>query len=145
MSLMPAPTLEHVTDLTVFVSTPIEVGQTGAGQRRLIPITGGNARGPGLNGTVLAGGADKSVINRRVRAWRWMGESTGAHSTFARKAKATASMLRDLQAGGRTEAAHVVGDMLRRVRAAALDPAALAAAWCHLQVAERQRLARLEA
>lgn len=57
----------------------------------------------------------------------------------------TASMLRDLQAGGRTEAAHVVGDMLRRVRAAALDPAALAAAWCHLQVAERQRLARLEA
>lgn len=56
--------------------------------------------------------------------------------------KTTASMLRDLQSGGRTEAAHVVGDMLQRVRAAGLDPAALAAAWCHLQVAERQRLAR---
>lgn len=54
----------------------------------------------------------------------------------------TASMLRDLKAGGRTEAAHVVGDMLRRVRAAGLDPAVLAAAWCHLQVAETQRLAR---
>lgn len=53
----------------------------------------------------------------------------------------TASMLRDLQAGGRTEAAHVVGDMLRRVRAAGIDEAGvLAPAWCHLQVAERQRL-----
>ena len=52
----------------------------------------------------------------------------------------TASMLRDLKAGGRTEAAHIVGDMLRRVRAAGLDSGVLAAAWCHLQVAERQRL-----
>jgi 2-dehydropantoate 2-reductase len=56
--------------------------------------------------------------------------------------KLTASMLRDLQSGGRTEAAHVVGDMLRRVRAAGLEPGALVAAWCHLQVAERQRLAQ---
>lgn len=54
----------------------------------------------------------------------------------------TSSMLRDLQAGGRTEAAHVVGDMLQRVRAAGLEPAALEAAWCHLQVAERRRRAK---
>ena len=51
----------------------------------------------------------------------------------------TASMLRDLLSGGRTEAAHVVGDMLQRVRAAGPDVGVLAAAWCHLQVAERQR------
>jgi 2-dehydropantoate 2-reductase len=56
--------------------------------------------------------------------------------------KLTASMLRDLASGGRTEAEHVVGDMLRRVRAAGLEPGALVAAWCHLQVAERQRAAR---
>ncbi len=56
--------------------------------------------------------------------------------------KLTASMLRDLESGGRTEAAHVVGDMLQRVRAAGLAPGALAAAWCHLQVAERQRAAK---
>jgi 2-dehydropantoate 2-reductase len=54
----------------------------------------------------------------------------------------TASMLRDLQSGGRTEAAHIVGDMLQRVRAARLAPGALEAAWCHLQVAERQRTAK---
>jgi 2-dehydropantoate 2-reductase len=55
--------------------------------------------------------------------------------------KLTASMLRDLEAGGPTEAAHIVGDMLRRVRAAGLEPGALAAAWCHLQVAEARRTA----
>ena len=52
--------------------------------------------------------------------------------------KLTASMLRDLESGGPTEGAHVVGDMLRRVRAAGLEPGALVAAWCHLQVAQRR-------
>ncbi|MBN8510538.1 MAG: ketopantoate reductase family protein [Burkholderiales bacterium] len=55
--------------------------------------------------------------------------------------KLTASMQRDLESGGPTEGAHIVGDMLQRVRAAGLDPGALPAAWCHLQVAERRRLA----
>jgi 2-dehydropantoate 2-reductase len=56
-----------------------------------------------------------------------------------RSSTLTASMLRDLEAGGRTEGAHIVGDMLRRARAAAIDPGPLAAAWCHLQAAERIR------
>jgi 2-dehydropantoate 2-reductase len=51
----------------------------------------------------------------------------------------TASMLRDLEAGGRTEGVHIVGDMLRRARAAGIDPGPLRAAWCHLQAAERIR------
>jgi len=51
----------------------------------------------------------------------------------------TASMLRDLEAGGRTEGAHIVGDMLRRAQAAGANPGALRAAWCHLQAAERLR------
>ena len=69
--------------------------------------------------------------------------STGFRAMWADPAsKLTASMHRDLTSGGRTEAAHIVGDMLQRVRAAGLAPGALAAAWCHLQVAERQRLAQ---
>ena len=48
----------------------------------------------------------------------------------------TASMLRDLESGGRTEGAHIVGDMLRRAAAAGVDPGPLRAAWCHLQAAE---------
>ena len=58
-----------------------------------------------------------------------------------RQSTLTASMLRDLEGGGRTEGAHVVGDMLERVQAAGLEPGALRAAWCHLQVAERRRAA----
>ena len=54
----------------------------------------------------------------------------------------TASMLRDLEAGGRTEGAHIVRDMLQRARGAGIDPGPLVAAWCHLQAAERIRVAR---
>jgi 2-dehydropantoate 2-reductase len=56
-----------------------------------------------------------------------------------RASSLTASMLRDLQAGGRTEAAHIVGDMVARARAAGVDPGPLRAAWCHLQAYERAR------
>lgn len=47
-----------------------------------------------------------------------------------------ASMLRDLEAGQRVEAAHIVGDMLHRARGAGLPAPLLAAAWCHLQAYE---------
>ena len=47
-----------------------------------------------------------------------------------------ASMLRDLEAGQRVEAAHIVGDMLHRARAAGIAAPLLGAAWCHLQAYE---------
>lgn len=47
-----------------------------------------------------------------------------------------ASMLRDLEAGGRVEAAHIVGDMWHRARAAGVDAPRLEAAWIHLQAYE---------
>jgi 2-dehydropantoate 2-reductase len=58
---------------------------------------------------------------------------------FARGSAFTASMLRDLEAGGRVEADHIVGDMLRRARAAGADARLLAAAYCHLQSYEARR------
>ena len=58
---------------------------------------------------------------------------TQAGSTF------TASMLRDLESGGRTEAAHVVGDMLARARAAGGDTTMLQAAWVHLQARDARQ------
>ncbi len=54
--------VEHVADLTVFVGEPIEVCETAAGFRRVIPITGGVARGPRLFGRILAGGADFQLL-----------------------------------------------------------------------------------
>jgi len=44
-----------------------------------------------------------------------------------------ASMLRDLEAGQRVEAGHIVGDMLHRARSAGVQAPLLGAAWCHLQ------------
>ena len=56
-----------------------------------------------------------------------------------RQSTLTASMLRDLEAGGRTEGAHIVGDMLARACAAGVDPGPLRLAWCHLQASENRR------
>lgn len=50
-----------------------------------------------------------------------------------------ASMLRDLEAGGRTEAAHIVGDLLHRAQAAGIAAPLLQTAWLHLQAYEAQR------
>ena len=58
---------------------------------------------------------------------------------FAPGSTFTSSMLRDLEAGHRTEADHVVGDMLRRAIAAGVDPGPLRHAWCHLQAHEQRR------
>jgi hypothetical protein len=57
-----APKLVHVADLDVAVAPPIEVGETGVGERRVIAITGGAVSGPDLNGRILPGGADFQVI-----------------------------------------------------------------------------------
>lgn len=57
-----APALDYLTRLEVLVDTPVEVGQTHAGTRRMIPILGGSASGPELSGQILPGGADFQVL-----------------------------------------------------------------------------------
>ncbi|MDJ1433993.1 DUF3237 domain-containing protein [Halostagnicola sp. A-GB9-2] len=51
------PTLEQVLELDIEVDDPIEIGDTGDGRRRIIPISGGTVSGR-CEGTVLAAGAD---------------------------------------------------------------------------------------
>jgi 2-dehydropantoate 2-reductase len=50
----------------------------------------------------------------------------------------TASMLRDLEAGSRTEGEPILGDMLNRARALGVPTPILRIAVCHLQVHERR-------
>jgi 2-dehydropantoate 2-reductase len=50
-----------------------------------------------------------------------------------------ASMRRDMEQGRATEADHVVGDMLRRARAAGIESELLKAAYCSLQAYEHRR------
>ena len=54
--------LDHFADLAVQVGTPIEVGITRRGRRRMIPIVGGQARGHGWTARVLPGGADYQLV-----------------------------------------------------------------------------------
>lgn len=58
------PALEHVCDLTVELSPPHEMGECATGTRRIIPITGGSARGAAINGRILNVGADWQTVSR---------------------------------------------------------------------------------
>lgn len=51
-------TTELVMELRVRISPPVQVGDSDAGHRQFIPITGGYFVGEGIRGTVLPGGAD---------------------------------------------------------------------------------------
>ena len=50
--------LELVMTLRVETAPALEVGEVGAGFRRVIPITGGSFEGPAIRGQVVPGGAD---------------------------------------------------------------------------------------
>lgn len=59
---IPVPALRHAFTLKVRLAEPIEMGQGRAGRRRIIPIIGGTALGPDLQGEVLDLGADWQTI-----------------------------------------------------------------------------------
>lgn len=56
------PILAFLTSLVIEVAEPLEVGPTIEGTRRVIPIQGGTASGPRLNGRILPGGADFQLL-----------------------------------------------------------------------------------
>ena len=59
-----APALEtrYVFTITVHIGDVTSAGEIGHGVRRIIPIIGGEVRGPDINGKVCAFGADFQVI-----------------------------------------------------------------------------------
>ena len=62
-----APGLARFADLNVQVGTPIDVGDTGRGVRRLIPILGGTCVARDWTARVLGGGADfQLLVNARM-------------------------------------------------------------------------------
>jgi 2-dehydropantoate 2-reductase len=61
---------------------------------------------------------------------------------FDRESNFTASMLRDMEAGGPIEGDHIIGDMYRRARDAGLDAHLLRVAYCHVQAYEARRAKR---
>ncbi|MBN6039661.1 DUF3237 family protein [Amycolatopsis sp. 195334CR] len=51
-----------VARLTVLIGTPVDAGPVPGGHRRIIPITGGSATGPHIEGDVLPLGADWNLM-----------------------------------------------------------------------------------
>lgn len=66
---LPAPALERIADCVVEVAAPMDIGQTPAGRRRLIPITAGTMNGPLLFGRVLPGGADFQLLTSDTQSF----------------------------------------------------------------------------
>jgi hypothetical protein len=58
------PHFEYMCRAHVSVDTPLELGRTPLGQRRIINIKGGSVEGPVLSGTILPGGADWQIIRQ---------------------------------------------------------------------------------
>ncbi|MGX7894276.1 DUF3237 domain-containing protein [Tsuneonella sp. HG222] len=56
------PALDHAFDLVVELAPSHEMGGGPAGTRRIIPIVGGTASGPMLNGRILDVGADWQTV-----------------------------------------------------------------------------------
>lgn len=59
---MDKPALAHLCDLTVELATPLELGPSPRGRRRIIPIVGGTVAGERLRGRILHLGADWQTI-----------------------------------------------------------------------------------
>jgi hypothetical protein len=59
---LPNPILEHVCTLNVQLDPIREMGPGRAGQRRIIPIVGGEVSGPRLSGRILNLGADWQTV-----------------------------------------------------------------------------------
>ena len=62
-SPVPVPGLELITRIEATLSTPIDLGVTPDGHRRVVPITGGRLHGPRVAGEILPGGADWQIVH----------------------------------------------------------------------------------
>ena len=60
--MAPALATKYVFSLVIKIGAPIIAGDIGHGVRRIIPILGGEVRGPGMKGTIFPVGADFQTI-----------------------------------------------------------------------------------
>jgi hypothetical protein len=59
---MTPPELRFAFEIEVEVASPLDLGVTQAGHRRIVPIAGGLVSGPKLQGRVLPVGADWQIL-----------------------------------------------------------------------------------
>src|SRR6476659_849826 len=60
---LPVPRLTPVYRLEATLGTPLDLGETARGHRRIVPLTGGTFTGPEISGTLVSGAsADWQVL-----------------------------------------------------------------------------------
>jgi hypothetical protein len=86
-----APRSEFAYEAIVDVGELMPLGRGPLGERRIIPILGGEFEGPGLRGIVLPGGADRQLIRpdglRLLDAFYEMKTDDGAILTVRNRAR----------------------------------------------------------
>ena len=65
------PQLSFAFEARVTIAPPLDLGDTRAGHRRVIPILGGTFEGPRIRGKVLEGGADWQILHADGAADPW--------------------------------------------------------------------------
>jgi hypothetical protein len=60
--MMEQPKLKFVFEISIQVGSVREVGETGNGIRKIVPITGGTFEGPEIKGIVIPGGYDWQLL-----------------------------------------------------------------------------------
>ncbi|WP_293993907.1 DUF3237 domain-containing protein [Sphaerotilus sp.] len=58
------PRTEFVYESIVDIADMVNMGTGPLGERRIVPITGGEFAGPGIKGVVLPGGADRQLVRQ---------------------------------------------------------------------------------
>ena len=61
---LPEPRFELLFGMSLEVEEPVRIGDTHAGDRRVVGVSGGAFAGPGLKGRVVPGGSDWIVVRR---------------------------------------------------------------------------------
>ncbi|HJQ59960.1 MAG TPA: 2-dehydropantoate 2-reductase [Vineibacter sp.] len=101
-------------------------------------------------GDILAANDGEALVRETIAECRQIA-AAGGHNppdkaikmveaiVLARGSKFAASLLHDLERGGRVEADHIVGDLLARARAAGIVAPNLRFAYAHLQAYEHRR------
>ena len=148
----PAGDIERIFAAANFASARVEPIERGLWDKWVVlaALAGGTCLMRGSIGAIVSGD-DGTAIMQEILAEttavaRAAGYAPGEQRLGAargiltdRNSDATASMLRDIQRGGPTEGAHIIGDLLRRARVFGLATPLLRLANAHLQTYEAER------
>ncbi len=148
----PARQAERLFGAAKFNSKRVEPIEQGLWDKWVVlaALAAGTCLMRGSIGAIVAGDDGAAIMEELVAETASVARAAGyppsdQHLTASRGiltaagSAATASMLRDIQKGGMTEGAHIVGDLLRRARAFNLKTPLLRIANAHLQAYEAER------